>query len=144
MSNSLQAHGLWHTRLPRPSLSPEVCSNSCPLSQWCHPAISPSVVPFSSCPQSLPASGSFPMSWLFTSDGPSIGASASACLDCVCSWNKLSPTGRDLYITLKEWILVSHCLVFTMQWISVTILSSFYMQETPVWFLGQEDLLEKG
>ena len=54
-----------------------VCSNSCPLSQWCHPTISSSVVPFSSCPQSFPASGSFPMNLLFTSDGHSTGASAS-------------------------------------------------------------------
>ena len=64
MSNSLQSHGLQHARLPRPSLSPGVCLNSCPLSQWCHPAISSSVVPFSACLQSLPASGSFPMSQL--------------------------------------------------------------------------------
>ena len=56
-------------RLPCPSLSPRVCSNSCPLSWWCHPTISPSVVPFSSCLKSFPASGSFPMSWLFESGG---------------------------------------------------------------------------
>ena len=62
MSNSLRPHGLQHTRLPCPSLSPRVCSNSCPDS--CHPTISSSVVPFSSCPQSFPASGSFPMSRL--------------------------------------------------------------------------------
>ena len=65
MSNSVQSHGLQHTRPPCPSLSPRVCSNSSPLSWWCHPTISSSVVPFSSCPQSFPASGSFPMSWLF-------------------------------------------------------------------------------
>ena len=58
MSYSLQAHGLQHARLPCPSLSPGVCSNSCPLSQWCHPTISSSVTPFSSCPQSFPASRS--------------------------------------------------------------------------------------
>ena len=78
MFNSLQLHGLQHTRLPCPSLSPRVCSNSCQLSRWCHPTISPSAVPFSFCPQSFPASGSFPMSWLFTSSGQSIGVSASA------------------------------------------------------------------
>ena len=61
MPNSLWPHGPQHTRLPCPSLSPRVCSNSCPLSQWCHPAISSSVVPVSSCPQSLPASESFPI-----------------------------------------------------------------------------------
>ena len=75
---TLQCHGLRHTRLPCPSLSPRVCSNSCPLSRWCLPTISPSVVPFSSCPQSFPKSGSFPVSWLFPSGGQSIGASASA------------------------------------------------------------------
>ena len=71
-------HGLQHTRLPRPSPAPGACSNSCPLSQCCHPAISSSVVPFSSCPQSFPASGSFPVSRLFASGGQSIGVSASA------------------------------------------------------------------
>ena len=63
---------------PCPSPSPEACSNSCPLSWWCHPAILSSVIPFSSCFQSFPASGSFPMSWLFTSGCQSIGASSSA------------------------------------------------------------------
>ena len=66
------------TRLPCPSPAPGVCSNSCALSWWCHPTISSSVVPFSSCLQSFPASGSFPMSRLFSSSGKSIGASASA------------------------------------------------------------------
>ena len=69
-------HGLQHTRLPCPSLSPEVCSSPHPTSQWCHPTISSSVVPFS-CLQSFPASGSFPMSQLSASVGQSIGASAS-------------------------------------------------------------------
>ena len=77
MFDSLWPHGLQHTRLPCASLSPRVCSNSRPLSQWCHPTISSSVVPFSSCPRSFPASGSFPISWLFPSGGQSIGASAS-------------------------------------------------------------------
>ena len=78
MSDSLQPHELQHTRLPCPSLSPRLCSNSCLLSLWCHPAISSSVAPFSSCPQSFPASGSFPVSRLFTSGGLSIGVSAAA------------------------------------------------------------------
>ena len=78
MSDSLQSHGLQHTRLPSPSPFPGASSNSCPLSQWCHPTISSSVVPFSSCLQSCPASGSFPMSQLFSSGGQSIGASALA------------------------------------------------------------------
>ena len=78
MSDSLRPHGLQHTRLPWPSTTPGVHSNSCPLSQWCHPTISSSVIPFSSCLQSFPASGSFPMSQLFASDGQSFGVSASA------------------------------------------------------------------
>ena len=77
MLDSLWHHGLQHTRFACPSLSPGACSNSCPLSQWCHQTISSSVVPFSSYLQSFPASGSFPMSQLFPSGGQSIGASAS-------------------------------------------------------------------
>ena len=78
MSNSLQLHGLQHTRLPCPSLSPRVCSDSRPLSWWCHPTTSSSVVPFSSCLQSFPASGSFPVSQFLASGGQSFGASASS------------------------------------------------------------------
>ena len=77
MSHCLWPHGLQHLRLPYPSPTPGACSNSCPLIQWCHPTISSSVVPFSSCPQSFSTSGSFLMSQLFASDGKSIGASAS-------------------------------------------------------------------
>ena len=76
MSDSLRPHG--HARLPCPSPTPGVYSNSCPSRQWCHPTISSSVVPFSSCLQSFPASGSFQISQFFTSGGQSIGASASA------------------------------------------------------------------
>ena len=78
VSNSLRTHELQHTRPPCPSPTPVVYPNSCPSSRWCHPAISSSVIPFSSCPLSLPASGSFPMSQLFAWDGQSIGVSASA------------------------------------------------------------------
>ena len=78
VSNSLRPHELWHTRPPCPSQTPGVYSNSCPSSRWCHPAISSSVIPFSSCPQSLPALGSFPTSQLFTWGGQSIRVSASA------------------------------------------------------------------
>ena len=78
MSDSLRPHGLQHTRLPCPSPSPRAYSHSCPLSRWCHPTISSSVIPFSSCLQSFPASGSFPVSQFFTSGGQSIGISASA------------------------------------------------------------------
>ena len=78
MSDSLQPHGLQHTRLPCPSPAPRACSHSHPSSQWCHPAISSSIFPFSSCLQSFPGSGSFPVSQFFTSCGQTIGASASA------------------------------------------------------------------
>ena len=77
MSDSLWPHGMQHTKLPFPSPTPGACWNSCPLSQWCHPTISSSVIPISSCLQSFPASESFPTSQLFTSGGQSIGAPAS-------------------------------------------------------------------
>ena len=78
VSDSLWPHGLQHARPPCPSPTPKAYSNSRPLSQWCHPAISSSVIPFSSCLQSFPASGSFQMSQFFASGGQSIGVSASA------------------------------------------------------------------
>ena len=78
VSDSLWRHGLQHTRPPCLSPTPRVYSNSGPFSWWCHPIISSSVVPFSSCLQSFPASGSFPMSWFFAPGGQSIGVSASA------------------------------------------------------------------
>ena len=77
MSDSLWPHGLQHARLPYPSPTPRVYSNSCPSSGWCSPTISSSVVPFSSCPQSFPASESFPMNQLFALGGQRIGVSAS-------------------------------------------------------------------
>ena len=78
MSDSLEPHGLQHSRPPCPSPTPRAYSNSCPLSWWCHPTISSSVIPFSSCLQSFPASGSFQMSQFFASGGQSIEISASA------------------------------------------------------------------
>ena len=95
VSDSLRPHGLQHTRPPCPSPTPRVCSNSCPLSQWCHPTISSSVAPFSSCPQSFPASGSFPVSQLFSSRGQSIGPSVSASVPSmnIQSWFPLRLTG---------------------------------------------------
>ena len=78
VSDSLQPYRLQHGRLPCPIPTPGACSNSCPSSHWCHPTISSSVLPFSSCLQSFPASKSFPMSQFFTSGGQSIGVSASA------------------------------------------------------------------
>ena len=77
VSDSLRPHGPQHARPPCPSPTPRACSNSCPWSQWCHPTISSSVIPFSSCLQSFPASGSFPVSQFFASGGQSTGASAS-------------------------------------------------------------------
>ena len=78
VSDSLQSHEQQDVRLPCPLPSPGACLNSCPFSWWCHPTIAFFVVPFYSCLQSFPASGSFPMSQLFTSGGQTIGASASA------------------------------------------------------------------
>ena len=101
MSNSLQPHESKHARPPCPSRTPGVHSNSCPLSGWCHPAISSSVVPFSSCPQSLPASGPFPMSQLFEWGGQSIGVSASASV-LPMNTQELSPSGWTGWISLQS------------------------------------------
>ena len=78
VSDSLRLHGLQHASPPCPSPTPRVCSNSCPLSWWCHPTISSSVIPFTSCLQPFPASGAFPMSQFFAAGGQRIGVSASA------------------------------------------------------------------
>ena len=101
MSNSLWPHETQHARPPCPSPIPGVHSNSCPSSWWCHPAISSSVIPFSSCHQSLPASGSFKMSQLFAWGGQSIGVSASASFLPMNSqdWSPLGWTG---WISLKS------------------------------------------
>ena len=95
MSDSLRPYGLQHARLPCPSPSPWVCSNSCPLSRWCHPTVSSSVAPSSPCPQYFPASASFPMSQLFASGGQSIGTSASASVlpRNILGWFPLGLTG---------------------------------------------------
>ena len=95
VSDSLQPHESQDARPPCPSPTTGVYPNSCPLSQWCHPAISSFVVPFSSCPQSLPASGSFPMSQLFARGGQSIGVSASASVFPMntLDWSPLRWTG---------------------------------------------------
>ena len=91
VSDSFRPHEPQHTRPPCPSPTPGVHTNPCPSSGWCHPTISSSVVRFSSCPQSFPASGSFPMSWLFPSGGQIIGASASASL---------------LSVNIQDWFLL--------------------------------------
>ena len=96
MSNSLRPHELQHARPPWPSAAPVVYSNSCPLSQWCHPTISSSVIPFSYCLQSFPASGCFPRSQFFASGGQSVGVSASASVlpMNIQDWFPLGLTGR--------------------------------------------------
>ena len=101
MSDSLQPHGLQHARLPCPSPTPRACSNSCPSRRWCHPTISYSVVPFSPCLQSFPASGSFPISQLFTSGGQSIGVSASIPV-LPMNIQDWSPLGWTSWISLQS------------------------------------------
>ena len=95
MSNSLQPHGLQQARPPCPSPTPRACSNPCPLSRWCHPTISSSVIPFSSSRQSFPASGSFPMSQFFPSggQGTTVSASASVLPMNIQDWYSLGLTG---------------------------------------------------
>ena len=93
MSDYVHSYGLQHARLPCPSPTPGAYSNSCPSSWWCHPTISSSVIPFSYCPQSLPASGSFPMSQFFASGGQRIGASAAVLPMNIQDWFPLGLTG---------------------------------------------------
>ena len=101
VSNSLWPHESQHTRPPCPSQTPRVYSNSCPSSRWCDPAISSSVVPFSSCPQFLQASGSFQMSQLFAWGGQSIGVSASASV-LPMNTQDWSPSGWTGWISLQS------------------------------------------
>ena len=101
VSNSLWPHESQHARPPCPSPTPRVYSNSCPSSQWCHPAISSSVVLFSSCPQSLPASGYFPMSQFFARGDQSLGVSASASVPPI-NTQDWSPLGWTGWISLQS------------------------------------------
>ena len=101
VSDSLWPHGLQHARPPCPSPTPRVHSNPCPSSRWCHPTISSSVVPFSSCPQSFPASGAFQISQLFVSGGQSIGVSALASV-LPMSTQDWSPLGRTGWTSLQS------------------------------------------
>ena len=101
VSNTLQPHGLQHARPPCPSPTPRVYTNSCPLSWWCHPTISSSVVPFSSSLQSFPAAGSFPMSQPFESGGQSTGVSAST-LVLPMNTQDWSPLGWTGWISLQS------------------------------------------
>ena len=101
MSDSLRPHEPQHARPPCPSPTPGVYPNPCSSSQWCHPTSSSSIIPFSSCPQSLPASGSFPMSQLFTWGGQSIGVSASASA-LPMNTQDWSPLGWTGWISLQS------------------------------------------
>ena len=101
VSDSLRPHNSQHARPPCPSPTPGVYSNSCSSSRWCHPAISSSVIPFSSCPQSLPASGSFPMSQLFAWGGQIIGVSVSASV-LPMNTHDWSPLGWTGWISLQS------------------------------------------
>ena len=125
MSDSSWPHGLTYTRLLCPSPSPGVCPSSCSLYQWCHPVISSSIIPFSFCFQSFPASGSFPMSWLFVSGGQSIGASASVLPVNTQDWFPLGLTGL-IPLLFKEFILAVQ-EVHT--WLSAILHLRIYVKE---------------
>ena len=101
VSNSLWPHELQHARPPFPSPTPRVYPNSCPSSRWCHPTISSSVIPFSSCPQCFPASGSFQMSQLFVSGGQNIGVSATTSV-LAKNTQDWSPLGWTGWISLQS------------------------------------------
>ena len=125
MSDSLRPHELQHARPPCPSPTTGVHPTSCPLSQWCHPTISSSVVLFSSCPQSLPASGSFQMNQLFTSGGQSIGDSASTLVHLMKTqdWSPLVWTG---WVSLQSKGLSRVFSSTTVQIINSSALSFLY------------------
>ena len=151
MSSSLWPHELQLSRLSSPSLSPGVCLNSCPLSQWCHPIISSSAGPFSSCPQYFPASESFPMSQFFASGGQSTGASASASVLPVNiqGWFPLGLSGlislqakgllRVLQHNLKVLILQSSAFFMALAslWLSSLHSPLPYDYLTYLWFQSQ-------
>ena len=133
MSNSLLPHGLQHTRLPCSSPTPRASSNSCIPTQWCHPTISSTVIPFASCFQSFPASGSFPISQFYTSGGQSVGTSASASV--LHQWKILKEMGipdhltcllRNLYAHQEATVSTRHGLVpnweRSMSWLCIVTL----------------------
>jgi len=131
LSDALQPHGLQHSRLPRQT--PGACSNSYPSSQWCHPTILSSVIPFSSCLQSFPASGSFPVIQFFTSGGQSIGVSASASV--------LPMNIQDWYV-YKYWYVYiyyirSSCCIPRINIVLYVIYCTKKWQPTPVFLLGK-------
>ena len=136
MSDSLWPHGLQHTRLPCPSPTPRVYSNSCPLSQWCHPTISSSVSPFSSCLQSFTASESFPMTQFFTSGGQSIGvpASASVLPMNIQDWFPLGWTGWISLLSKRLSRVFSNTTVQKHQFFG-TQLSLYFNSHIHTWLL---------
>ena len=123
-----QLHGLQHARPPCPSPTPEVYSNSCPLSRWCHPTISSSVIPFSSHLQSFPATGSFPMSQLFTSGSQSIGVSASA---------SVLPMNIQDWFPNQDWLVWSPCVQGTLKSILQHHSSKLSILQHSVFFMVQ-------
>ena len=143
MSDSLWPHGLQYARLPCPSLSSRLCSNSCPLSQWCLPTTSIFYCPFSSHPQSFPASGSFPMNWLFTSGGQSTGASASTSVlpMSIQDWFPFKIDWFNLAVqrTLKS-LLQHHSSKTSILWCSAFFMAQFshtWLLEKPqLWLYG--------
>ena len=137
MSDSLRPHRLQHVRLPCPSSSPKVCSNLCPLSQSCNLTISSSVIPFSFCHQSFPASGSFPMSRLFTSGGQSIGASASPSNE----YSRLISFRIDWLDLLAVQRTLEHLLQHHSSNVSILWHSAFFMvQVSHPWLLEKPQL----
>ena len=122
MTDSLWPHGWQHTRLPCPSQTPRACSNSCPLTQWCHLTISSSVVPFSFCLQSFPAPGSFPVGHFFASGGQRLTLGISLFLaGSGCSWWANSRS----HWTLLPWCLGLGSSVYTLLWAFVYALPSY-------------------
>ena len=144
MSDSLWPHELQHTRPPCPSPTPEVHSNSCPLGRWCHPAISSSVIPFSSCPQSFPASESFPMSQHFAWGGQSIGVSALASVLPMNTqdWFPLGWTGCKLEVVKKEMARVNIDIlgISELKWTGMGELNS---DDHCIYYCGRESLRRK-
>ena len=148
VSNSLWPYGMQHGRLPCPSPTPGVYPNSCPLSQWCHPNISSSVVPFSSCPQSFPASGSFLMSQFFTSGGQNIGAEASASVLSmnVQDWFPLGCTGWISLLSKgcsKVFSIQHHSSKTSILWCSVFFIVQLSLTTGKIIALTRKTLLTK-
>ena len=148
MSDSLWPHELQHARPPCPSQTPGVYSNTCPSSQWCHPAISSCVVPFSSCPQSFPASGSFAMSQLFARGGQSTGVSASASVLPMNSqdWSALGWTGwislqsKGLSRVFSNTTVQKHQFLEFRGWFFYVYIESLFLK-WGIWFQAVEEEL---